>query len=1737
MKSMKLVQWLACATMVATMAWGQYPYGASDTTYGLRSRIAENPSFQYTPSPADWRDINMYQIFTDRFASSGENIGYVQDKNWYVGSRSYPDNRNFHHGGDWKGLLNNLDYLTGMGVNAVWMSGVQINWQGLDTRFTPYHMYHPTDFFKVDPAMGTFQDLKNVIDAMHARGIYVVLDVVVNHMADLSGLWGNNKEDNKWYHGGGNSTHGWWTDLRHGAPFNDLALFHNHGRIRNWDSYPEYILGAFPGTDDLRTSRQDVRDWLDLAFKNLIDATDCDGFRVDAIKHVEEDWIMQWADDMRKHAASRGKNDFILFGEYFTYDNGTLARYCREPNWSFNSALFFPMSQTFKSVFVDGNGTANLTSALNAKSQYGEGENRLVTFIDNHDVNRIGLQAGGNVGHIEYIMPPALTFLYTGTPVPCLFYGTEHAFQQGGHWNGSNAGPDFDDADHQRETMFNKGFQPGPAQGNKLSQTNAPLYQHIARLNRARADHPSLRRGSFQERWSHGSRGPFAYSRVLGDEEALVALNTSDNVESINPVVGKPDGTEFYNTLNPSETVTVSGGSLSFSLPAKGTKIFVAGNAPVDLWVEGTHNWPPAGEVTSDDILYINTEAGPAGDVVSVTLGYSLDGGTSWTSMAMTVNAEWDSQGGDWYNASLPAQPAGTEIEYYIAVADGDENQVWDNNGGQNYTITVQAGSGSGLWIRGTKNWPLDGAATEAADLWVDAEAGPAGEITSVTIFYGTDGATWNSMAMDLNADWGSNGGNWYNANLGTFLADATVYYYIEATDGIDVAVANNGGLFYRVTIRGTDLAITVPPASTTVPMATDVYTVQGTAAADLAGPYSWTNSLTGASGQIPAATAWTIPDIALGLGANVITVSAGTGGGSDLVAQDNSGNYGGGWTDGSNQGSGFGAWEFNHTQDGVSSFAGVFVGDAADAGISGMGSSAFGFYANPAGSAANAEVMRNFADPMAVGSSFSFQWGINWDSGVADSYRGFSLLAGATELVYINMANSEAIGINGSPMFAAYGAQAMTLNFEYVADGSIRVWGTGRDGAESYDETLTVPAGAPSRIKFYFNASSVPDAPDQANRQMYVDDFSIAAPGGSGAVSAFVTITREEEFEDSNGDGVPDYWYIENEMDPTIPGQGAMIALNGYTYWQSFKLDLDPDDDAVPPFLMDMHSGGGFQFDAPGNGRQYWLQYTPDLQSPFLDIDGVNIGDEIGVNGDPMGFYRVRFLDGGTPPNTNDAVSVSSSIGNSSFTAETGLQLTLSVTGVNIVSSTYSINGGLAVPFTNGDTLELGEGLEPGQSVTLTLHSQTVQGKTDTKTYTYTRSSEEAPAITHVAGTHHWVGEDNRVYINSAGYPEGSTVEAKIIYYVNPPAPEGVAWPFVDMNRNADWINGDWWNMDLGIQPDGTVIQFAVMMMDAYGTEMWDNNNEQNYTVTIGGGVEPGGDKPYSTNPTLGKYRSQGITIDGANTGNEWSDEMLIAIGMANDDPRSLGNNWTMHEAPIDFTHLWACWDDNNLYLAWQLVDVTDIIDPSNAGGAGSGKISNNGGLLLWAVLDTQAGGSTGDMWAKSNTWSGANTPNYQIYMRGDLWAGASYMSTALPGNTWAGDPQLGTTYNTFAGWDIAAANGSTFVGTSMWGVGDADDRNDANAPSRNFLTEGHNTARDSFYEIKIPLSSIGLTRASLESSGIGVMVGGGSLSAMDTLPHDEATLNSHGTSQSNSSWEWEDADVFTAPFARIGN
>lgn len=207
------------------------------------------------------------------------------------------------------------------------------------------------------------------------------------------------------------------------------------------------------------------------------------------------------------------------------------------------------------------------------------------------------------------------------------------------------------------------------------------------------------------------------------------------------------------------------------------------------------------------------------------------------------------------------------------------------------------------------------------------------------------------------------------------------------------------------------------------------------------------------------------------------------------LVASDNGGNYAGGWTNGANGGTGFGAWSI--VADQGSGFAGNFIGNPADAGISGMATDSFGLYANPSGSGATVDAGRSFASALSVGDTFSFQWGLNWDSD-GDGNKGFNLYSGGlggTQIININMGGSGVITINSNPMFSEYGANAFTLNFTIVNSTTLAVYGIGRDGSESYSNNFDITGLTVDSFKFYASGLSGDNA---NNRQPYFNELEV---------------------------------------------------------------------------------------------------------------------------------------------------------------------------------------------------------------------------------------------------------------------------------------------------------------------------------------------------------------------------------------------------------------------------------------------------------------------------------------------------------------------------------------------------------------------------------------------------------------------------------------------------------------------
>ena len=302
------------------------------------------PGHQYFPSPPDWRTIPIYQLITDRFADGDPTNNVILPDN--LADYDVRD-LTLRHGGDFRGLISKLDYIHGLGVRAIWISPVFQN------GFNDYHGYAQRDFTLIDKRMGTVEELRELTTQAHARGIYVLIDVVVNHMANLLSFEGVESG------GAAFRTHDGEYRLRpksgDGQPYRDYAYsnewdpdgrytgeymmydkygnahedtgrgsysasdFHHNGDLVDYNDPFCINLGKIYGImDDLRTESPSVQAKHIAAAKALIESTDIDGFRVDTPMQVDLGFFKKWAPEIKRFAKeSLNKTNFGLWGEFF----------------------------------------------------------------------------------------------------------------------------------------------------------------------------------------------------------------------------------------------------------------------------------------------------------------------------------------------------------------------------------------------------------------------------------------------------------------------------------------------------------------------------------------------------------------------------------------------------------------------------------------------------------------------------------------------------------------------------------------------------------------------------------------------------------------------------------------------------------------------------------------------------------------------------------------------------------------------------------------------------------------------------------------------------------------------------------------------------------------------------------------------------------------------------------------------------------------------------------------------------------------------------------------------------------------------------------------------------------------------------------------------------------------------------------------------------------------------------
>jgi len=513
------------------------------------------------PAPGFWPAQSIYQIFTDRFYDGDPS------NNNLSGSFNATDGAKVH-GGDFKGIEQKLDYIKALGATAIWLSPIVLNGNG------EYHGYAGKDFYQVDPHWGTLANLQSMVNAAHARGLLVIQDVVVNHGGTLVQTTSGSSTFN--YPSGYPLKYSSAAN-QYAAPFNTNAsfpnltnLFHNYGSISDYGNPTQVELGELSGLDDFRTELPYIRTNMAAVFNYWIQTAGFDGFRVDTVKHVEMGFWQDWCPRIHAFAATNGRPNFFMFGEVYDGNDTKCGSYTGTQGggpFKLDATLDFPLYFAANSVFATASGnTKQIEDHYNALAANYDpaAQNQLVTFLDNHDVTRF-LNSGNANGDTNRLAV-ALAFLHTARGTPCVYQGTEQAFNGGADPNN-------------REDMFAGAFEQGPSLGDNFNMVH-PLFQLVAKLNNFRRLYPALRTGIHSNLWSNaGGPGLFAYARRLGTQEVFVVFNTAGSTQSLpsRPTI-YPAGTTLVNLLDPNETFTVLAGPVTPAINVASTtaKIFIA---------------------------------------------------------------------------------------------------------------------------------------------------------------------------------------------------------------------------------------------------------------------------------------------------------------------------------------------------------------------------------------------------------------------------------------------------------------------------------------------------------------------------------------------------------------------------------------------------------------------------------------------------------------------------------------------------------------------------------------------------------------------------------------------------------------------------------------------------------------------------------------------------------------------------------------------------------------------------------------------------------------------------------------------------------------------------------------------------------------------------------------------------------------------------------------------------------
>jgi glycosidase len=446
----------------------------------------------------------VYLIMPDRFSNGDEGNDRVK------GMRDQTLNRDTvydRHGGDFKGIINHLDYLNDLGVTTVWMTPVIEN----DMPYRTEHGYAFTNHYKIDERLGGATMYKQLSDELHKRGMKLIQDAVYNHVGSYH-ITFLDKPVKDWYHE--------WPKFTQ-TSYKDQPLFDPYASKKDATRMADgWFTGEMP---DLNQSNPYVANYLIQHALWSVEEFGVDGWRIDTYIYNDLNFMNKCNDALLAEYPK-----MTMFGE--TWVHGTAAQaYFTRNNFTTNfksnllgatdfQTLFYGILPAIKDKFGWTDGVNKLYSTLSNDFLYKDASNNCI-FLDNHDLTRIATEFGNDVNKVKM----GIAWLLTSRGIPQLYYGTE-VFMKGdkgkndgwvrldfpGGWNGD------------KKNAFTK---------EGLTDEEKDLQAYVKRFANFRKNASAIKSGKMMQ--FVPDDGVYVYFRYDDKQTVMCVMNTNDKQSTI----------------------------------------------------------------------------------------------------------------------------------------------------------------------------------------------------------------------------------------------------------------------------------------------------------------------------------------------------------------------------------------------------------------------------------------------------------------------------------------------------------------------------------------------------------------------------------------------------------------------------------------------------------------------------------------------------------------------------------------------------------------------------------------------------------------------------------------------------------------------------------------------------------------------------------------------------------------------------------------------------------------------------------------------------------------------------------------------------------------------------------------------------------------------------------------------------------------------------------------------------